>query len=421
MLATLLPMAFGLVTLPITAHSLGPEGRGLLTGAIAWVSGFSTLLIFGLGQVAVFQLAKGSRAEPYPRILGSILLLWLATTVLGWFLAAVLHASTAGRAFGEIPTGVIALAFAMLPFLTWISHGQYLLGAVGAYPKFAAAGIIASFLNLGGILVLLLVKQLSVISVMAMSLLSNALFAIPVLAWCLQHAKWRISVSKPLVLAFVSAGSILAINTMGTYVFSTSDILLLNYLRSPAEVGYYQLAVTLIGLSTVLPQGLSMAFYATGASLGPENSWTMQRKIVRWVFGILPVGLLIAFATAPLVIRTLAGQDFMPALTPLRILLLAVPGMTASYLMTPQWIARGRFRTATMITLVPAVLNLGLNLYAIPRWGIEGAAWTTVLAYAVVLAWQAHGYRKFSGPGTTPIVAPTTDVQRIADPLDGPA
>jgi O-antigen/teichoic acid export membrane protein len=49
-------------------------------------------------------------------------------------------------------------------------------------------------------------------------------------------------------------------------------------------------------------------------------------------------------------------------------------------------LAAGRQRLMMAISIGGAVLNVLLNLWTIPRFGIEGAAWATVVTEAFVLA-----------------------------------
>jgi O-antigen/teichoic acid export membrane protein len=55
-----------------------------------------------------------------------------------------------------------------------------------------------------------------------------------------------------------------------------------------------------------------------------------------------------------------------------------------------------RTRFTPVVTGTAAAVNIGLNFWMIPRWGILGAAWSTVIGYAVlvVLGWRnaQHSY-----------------------------
>jgi O-antigen/teichoic acid export membrane protein len=67
-------------------------------------------------------------------------------------------------------------------------------------------------------------------------------------------------------------------------------------------------------------------------------------------------------------------------------------------------------RTGTLpaVVLAPAALNIGLNLVLIPRYGMMGAAWSTLLAYPLLLIlmwWIAqrvyfipYDYRRIAKP-----------------------
>src|SRR5438067_690524 len=123
----------------ITARFLGPQGRGVIAAATSWVALFVTFGHFSLANVIIYLLAAEgpgpvvgaaveSPARPapsltlavtplFPVVTGSVLSLTAITTLLGWTLAAAMHAATHGRIFQHIAPTVLAIAFAGLPFL----------------------------------------------------------------------------------------------------------------------------------------------------------------------------------------------------------------------------------------------------------------------------------------------------------------
>ncbi len=59
--------------------------------------------------------------------------------------------------------------------------------------------------------------------------------------------------------------------------------------------------------------------------------------------------------------------------------------------------AGGRLKELNWMAAIGAVLNIGLNLWAIPLWQVEGAAWVGLITQVLTAAAQVHLARKFYG------------------------
>tara|TARA_R110002094_G_scaffold211871_2_gene182280 strand:- start:1224 stop:1634 length:411 start_codon:yes stop_codon:yes gene_type:complete len=81
----------------------------------------------------------------------------------------------------------------------------------------------------------------------------------------------------------------------------------------------------------------------------------------------------------------IAGEEFLPTLDVFYWQLMAIAGMTLSTMMAPQWIGRGYFWQASLVTLTVGILNLTANYLLIPQYGMKGAAWATLGSYMVAL------------------------------------
>ncbi|MDI3286256.1 oligosaccharide flippase family protein [Polyangium sp. 15x6] len=99
---------------------------------------------------------------------------------------------------------------------------------------------------------------------------------------------------------------------------------------------------------------------------------------------------------APTIVRTLYSARFAEAAPLTMVLSLAAP-LHAVYLVhVGALFHASRTRIIPVLTLVAGLANIGLNVWALPRYGIVGAAWATLLGYAILalLFWAgARGER----------------------------
>ena len=56
-------------------------------------------------------------------------------------------------------------------------------------------------------------------------------------------------------------------------------------------------------------------------------------------------------------------------------------GMTFSTIVSPQWIGRGYFWQAALLTIIIGMINLVANLWLIPPFGMMGAAYAFTGTY----------------------------------------
>jgi O-antigen/teichoic acid export membrane protein len=166
------------------------------------------------------------------------------------------------------------------------------------------------------------------------------------------------------------------------------DMILLEYFKGPAEVAIYasayrvfDTAVLVRGvLGAVLLPVFSHAF-ARGDSDLLRRSTTLAIKY-HTIVGVTIT--LTLSMVAPEIITTLYSKEaYTAAILPLRILALASIPVWISAITSVLISASPYPAINTQIALLMAVLNISLNLVAIPRWGAVGAAAITVMTECV--------------------------------------
>ncbi len=185
--------------------------------------------------------------------------------------------------------------------------------------------------------------------------------------------------------------TVLAMGTVTIFVMITlrADTVLIGALQSEREVGWYTAAWTLMSGLQILPWTISVA-------LGPvfaRTFWTDEAAYRRtWQQGLravllisLPMALLVSLLAGPVVGR-LFGADYAPAVTALAIVIWSLPLAALNSVATLALRGAGRERTLTIVFGLGAIGNIGVNLWAIPRFGIDGAAAVNIGTEAAIFA-----------------------------------
>ena len=172
--------------------------------------------------------------------------------------------------------------------------------------------------------------------------------------------------------------------------------MLLLHLRGAEETGFYAAAFRIVEALLLLLAGvMTVLFPRLAASIrgAPE---AFRADFVRawrtlWVSGLLVAvnGWLWAVSLLPVVF----GGAYAPAQALLHVLLGAIPLMAVNYLLTQSLVAAGRERFYAVAAGLCAVVNIGLNLFSIPRWGAAAAAWITLGTEGVLFVSCVWGLR----------------------------
>jgi O-antigen/teichoic acid export membrane protein len=161
------------------------------------------------------------------------------------------------------------------------------------------------------------------------------------------------------------------------------------------EVGQYSLANKISGAMVLLFTAFQIAWPAFAYSIEDEKEAKRAYSFVLTYLMFIAAWVALALSLfAPWIVHTLAQKHgYWPADS-------AIPALAYSSVFyagfTVVTIATGRTRQTQfnwVAATLAAVLNFGLNLWLIPAYGMLGAAYATLAAYALLMAvrtWNAH-------------------------------
>ena len=176
----------------------------------------------------------------------------------------------------------------------------------------------------------------------------------------------------------------------GGKVIAYVDTLLLTYYRSLPEVGIY---------NAVLPSSMIFTHFVAGAIASmvfPLSSELWYKNDVKKLAeGVRLLYKYLFMFTIPLVFPVIVfahyfillffGTSYLPGVLAFQILSLGMFLWTLASINNNILTAIGKPKEVMKIIFYAAILNFGLNIIVIPRYGIEGAAVATTLSYVIGL------------------------------------
>lgn len=169
------------------------------------------------------------------------------------------------------------------------------------------------------------------------------------------------------------------------------DSIMLYALRSPLEVAEYEVAYKLLEVSRAVVRPGGMIFFPVVAALASDGAWRRVRRLsTRLLAAGLLGGVMVAAIVVPLagwIVPLVWGARYAGSAPILQVLYLSVPPVYVAFVASFLASALHLERQAVRVLAVAAVVNIVANLFAIPRWGAVGAAWTTLATEALAAGW----------------------------------
>lgn len=370
----------------ILSRKLGVEGFGRFTALFVYVSFFSVLVDAGIESIVIREM--GRKPEDSARRLGDAIVLRGILVALSIVGAVLLYPTV----FEKMPPlGLLLLASASLilsnrgPSLRSLLEAPFRAALRMEIPSLL--GVLTEGLFLA--LLLLTVDRWGLVAAVA----SQALAPLP-FAWILAMIFLRKGaatvVPDPGRLARLLWSTLPLLGAMILSVLlARADVILLERMRGPEEVGLYAAPVRLVEAVALLPILLMTSVYPMLSASHPDDPRRVERLFrgsARFVAGlVVPVAVIqIAFSDA--VVSAFFGSAYARSAAVLPVLAASQVLACADIVLTSRLFAAHLERKNLWMAIPTTATNIVANLVLIPQHGMVGAGIAVLLAYGVRLA-----------------------------------
>lgn len=353
----LIPLVTGLVTAPLTARALAPEGRGDVAVVVTAVSIFIVVASFGLGWVAREEVAMDPRSYHFWRRRSRGIALIALPVAVG--LAALLAMLLS---FNAVETGALALYLAIAAFAGTRSVDGNILVSLGRPGSLGVINSLAAIAILVSCVTLFALEWLTVASVMfanALGLIVQMIGLIlairlvkrarPELAASLHFIPESGSSSRSVVRR---SGRAWASQLTDAYMLR-ADTIVVALTATRVNVGYYSVAA-------LVPQvGFALCLTIVQRAFARARHYEPDRRLRVVTQACLLVGVLflcIALPAAYLLIPPIFGEEFVEArsfLLSAGVMTLGLAGLAGGLMDAARRGGRGAWLAA--IVLLPSV------------------------------------------------------------------
>ena len=319
------------------------------------------------------RLLATTLALGMPIIAAGTVLVWLAAEPISGFLLQNSGLSELIRIAASTGffSGAVALVLAFVR-----AQERAVAYGIGTITQF----LIALLLNITFVVYL----GFGVRGVLLSNLISNAA-VLPLVLWMVRRSS-ELRLDSKLFRPLLAFGVKLVPTFFAMFTIDLSDRYFLSRYDTIAQAGIYDVGYKIgmiVQLGIVWPFQLAWPAFAFGISRDDRHRQSYRQTMSYLVAAL--AGVILGLTLVSRVgFETFATEAFASAYKVVPLIAIAYALNGVHYCAAPAIHIEGKTHYISLLAVVAALLNLGLNQLLIPRWGMLGASYATILAFGLL-------------------------------------
>jgi O-antigen/teichoic acid export membrane protein len=379
--ATFIVSLLGAVSIRAMTTRLGATAFGVFVLVQAYVSLVQTFTDLGLSQVLQRDIARGDQDERslLGHAMGLRATMALAAVPIAVALGLLIYADKSSAVKIGLVLMVFSIPFAVTQEVSAAHFTAKLRNTV------LAIGSVFQQVVFVGLVVLLVSIHKSVVYCIGAALVGAVVASIYMNVMAKREVSFSSSFDRRVWNSMLRTSTPIGVAYVVGVLYFKADTVILSFLSTTRQIGYYGAAYSIIAVFLALAGILTRTFLP---SMVRASKDAIEQSI-HSALAYFSIGGTFSAASimvcGPTVIRIVAGSHFGAADLPLRYLGLGLIPIFFSTALSSVCIARGFGNKLFTVSVVSLVLNVALNVAAIPKFGIDGAAVATFCTEIVSL------------------------------------
>lgn len=387
-----------LILVPILTKTLGTAGYGILTQILLLITLVVPFATLGLNHSMVKFLPEKKKADEVCEFFYSILTaIFLFSIIIG--LTFVMGSDFISEEIMKSPESSKLIKLASIIMVFWsldlvslnyfrsrIQMKTYSL--IGISHTLLEILLMTLFLLLGYGLLGVILAILIIRFVQFLALIFLIMRQIGIMIPKFKNLAYYVKFGAPLIPGILFA-----------WILHSSDRFIIGFFKGPSLVGVYSIAYTLSTVAIFFLGPLSIVLYPTISKLWSEGKTEKVKSYISYsiryfLFLSIPsvIGL---YFLADQIILTLSTPEFVSGGNV--IIFLAFGSLLYGIYLILSYILTLAEKTTVLglILVSSGLLNIALNILMVPRYGITGAAVSTLITYLVLTLMVTYNVRKY--------------------------
>lgn len=376
MASKIIHMVLSFVISLLTARYLGPSNYGLINYASAYTTFFTSFCTLGINSVIVKTFVDNPNEEG--ESLGTTFVLRLISTFLS---IGVITGIVNVIDHGEKTTLVVVFLYSLsLVFQVFDTFRQWFQSKL--LSKYYAIATLISYLIVSVYKIYLLATGKSVEWFAISNSIDYLIIAVFLFVFYKKCKGPKLSFSWKKAKELLSVSCSYILSGMMTAIYSSTDRLMLKQLMDESVVGYYSLALSISSIWTFVLSAFIESLsplIMTYHNSDKKKYEIANRQLYAGVFYVSLVASIFICIIAPFFIQIVYGEEYLPAVEPLRIVVWYVAFAYLGVAREAWVICEKKQKYLKYLYLGSAVCNVILNILLIPSFGANGAAMASLI------------------------------------------
>lgn len=393
----ILIFAVGFIVSIILARTLGPTGKGIYTLTILIPTVMLKLGSLGIEASNVYFVGS-KQHEPKDVVSNSLLSSILLSLLLILLFLGVSYLSSFKTYLNSNQINIFYLWLVVLtiPFSLFSGFLRSIFLGKEKIITFNKINIFQTIIQLVLIVIFLMILKQGVSGAINAYILTVLFVFLFIIFLIKKVTKIKLFFNKKLFKDSIGYGVKAYFANLAQFLNYRLDMFLVALFLAPVAVGYYSIAVGIAEKLWMLPGAIATVLFPRISSLQDKDANNLTPKVARHTFFIIFILSLILAVLAKPLVEILFGDVFLPSVMPLLILLPGIIALGGAKTLTADLAGRGKPQFGAYSAFISLAVNIPLNLWLIPKWGIAGAAFASTVAYVTATIVIISAFTKVS-------------------------
>lgn len=360
------------------ARYLGPEQYGTYNYVMSWIYIFVAISSFGITDILIKKLVENKNMSSL--ILNNAFYLRIMTGTISFLLLATsLYLNPQSAEIEKY----ICIVSPILLFHSFDIIDFFYIAEVKA--KESALVRILQLILSAGIKVYLIKIEANLIWFIIMTVFDSVFYAIVIyLKYTSNYNDFIFKRPELKEIKDLALQSFPLMTTaLSTILLSRSDQIIIGNLISQEQLGFYSSAIKIIEIISIFSLIVTQSFFPAIIN-SKTNLQKYYHRFVRLSRLLLFSNIIFAFLLfyfSELIIRLLFGENFLPSKDILSLLAFTLPLIGMQNISYRWYLAENLQKLLILKSILLPTMNIVLNFYLIPIFGIQGAAYASITTY----------------------------------------
>ncbi|WP_214073671.1 polysaccharide biosynthesis C-terminal domain-containing protein [Mucilaginibacter sp. dw_454] len=363
----------------LTARYLGPEKNGIIAALTVYPLFFMSIGSMGIQQSATYFI--GQNKFELKSVYSAIVVIWAFTTV---FCTAVCFILIKYFSTGNYPLYLITLAIITIPFSLYTTYSSGIFLGQQNLKEYNKVSWIPAVMTFFLSVLLLVIFHIGIAGYLWATFTGAFILSILVFFKIRAIVSFDLIFDVQIIKQMLSLGLLYALEVLIFALNYRADIVLLEKMSTPFEIGIYSKGVNIVEILWQIPLFVGAVIFSRSAGATDKQAFSVKVcRLLRFASIAIIIASIALYLLSGIVINLMYGNAFALSVPVLRLLIPGVLLLTVLRILNMDLAGKGKPWLSMRAMIPAAIINIILNYILIPKYGANGSALASTISYSI--------------------------------------